>query len=110
MMRGFYLLAVQQRRRKMAAFAACLAAALSLVLAARTTAAPKAVAASVPEPEPYVASSEGGKLIVYQGGEVVMETGIDVRTLPAADRSRLEKGISVPDYETLAHLLEDYSS
>ena len=44
------------------------------------------------------------------GGEVVIRTDIDIRTLPAADREALEQGILLSDTEALAKLLEDYGS
>ena len=59
---------------------------------------------------PYVAQSENGLLVVSHGGEVVIRTDIDIRTLPAADREAIEQGILLSDTEALAKLLEDYGS
>ncbi len=109
MMQGFYVLAVRERRKKCALALAGVAAAASLFFAVRTK-APKAVAASVPQNEPYVATSYDGRLVVMRGGELVVETEIDVRSLPQHDRMQLEQGITVADAEALAHLLEDYGS
>ena len=57
-----------------------------------------------------MSQSENGLLVVSHGGEVVIRTDIDIRTLPAADREALEQGILLSDTEALAKLLEDYGS
>ena len=49
-------------------------------------------------------------MVVSRGGEIVIRTDIDVRTLPAADREALEDGILLSDAQALARLLEDYGS
>ncbi len=110
MMRGFYVLAIREKRKKCALVLAGVAAAASLFFAVRTCKAPEAVAASVPQNEPYVAMSDDGRLVVTRGGELVVETNIDVRSLPEHDRVQLEQGITVADSKALAHLLEDYGS
>ena len=48
--------------------------------------------------------------MISRGGEVVIRTEIDTRTLPAADRDALEEGVVLADTEALAKLLEDYGS
>ena len=58
----------------------------------------------------FYARCENGLLVVSHGGEVVIRTDIDTRTLPAADREALEQGILLSDTEALAKLLEDYGS
>jgi len=111
MMEGFYVLARRRVIKQAAAAVACAGAAASIFFAGRAALKPRAVTTGVtPSPEPYVASSDGGRLVIMKGGELVMETDIDVRTLPSADREVLEQGIVLNDEEALAHLLEDYSS
>lgn len=110
MIQGFYLLAMQRaRRRQRIAAAACLVALLFLVFAVRTwfTPAPVMAEAAV---LPYTAVSENDRLVVYRAGEPVIRTTIDTRTLPEADRDALLQGVSLPDAEALAKLLEDYGS
>lgn len=110
MLQGFYMLAMQRaRRQKRIALIACLAALVSAFFAARAYFTPDAVPVSAAE-APYVAQSENGLLVVSHGGEVVIRTDIDIRTLPAADREALEQGILLSDTEALAKLLEDYGS
>lgn len=60
----------------------------------------------------YTARSVGNQVVIYQAGasEPVMLTGIDIRTLPDADRQALEQGIALRDAIDLAHLLEDYDA
>ena len=48
--------------------------------------------------------------MVSHGGEVVLRTEIDTRTLPAADREALADGIVLTDAASLTKLLEDYGS
>ena len=110
MLQGFYMLAMQRaRRQKRIALLACLAALVSAFFAARAYGTPGAVPVSAAV-APYVAQSENGLLVVSHGGEVVIRTDIDIRTLPAADREALEQGILLSDTEALAKLLEDYGS
>ena len=111
MMQGFYVLAMRRmRRQKKIARAACALALLCAAGAARAYfAAPKAVTAAVSD-VPYVAQAENGRLTVSRGGQTILRTDIDVRTLPKADREALSQGISLPDAEALARLLEDYGS
>ena len=45
-----------------------------------------------------------------RGGETVLRTAIDTRTLPEADREALADGIVLEDELALARLLEDYGS
>lgn len=67
---------------------------------------------TVPDPAGYVLRSYNGRLAIFQNGSESPEMIFDVytRLLPQADRERLESGISAPDYETLARLIEDYTS
>lgn len=113
MMQGFYLLALRQaRRRRRIALLFCAAALASVFFAARAGLAPAAApvsAAAEPVP-PYIAVSEGDRLVVTRGDETVLRTAIDTRTLPAADRAALAEGIELPDIASLARLLEDYGS
>lgn len=109
MMQGFYVLTMQQARRRMRiAVPFCLAAAASLVLAGRALLSPSAVPASAAVS--YTVRSEQDRLIVRQSDGTVLRTAIDTRTLPAADREALRKGIILDDADELARLLEDYSS
>lgn len=111
MLQGFYMLALQRaRRQRRIALLFCAAALVSALFAARAYFAPEAVPAGALAEEPYVAQSEDGRLIVSRGGETVLRTAIDVRTLPAADREALADGIVLADAEALARLLEDYGS
>ena len=97
MMQGFYMLALQRaRRQRRIALAACILALACAFFAARASFAPSAVAA--------------GTLAVSRGGETVIYTEIDTRSLPQADREALGDGVVLPDAEALAKLLEDYSS
>ena len=111
MMQGFYLLALQRaRRQRRIAILFCILALVSAFFAARAWFAPDSVPASAPSASPYIAQSASGRLVVSRGGEVVLRTEIDVRSLPAADREALADGIVLPDAEALARLLEDYGS
>ena len=67
---------------------------------------------TLPDPAGYVLRSYNGRLAIFQSGSESPEMIFDVytRLLPQADRERLESGISAPDYETLARLIEDYTS
>ncbi len=116
MMRGFYLLAMRKRRQKRFAAAACVLAALSAFFAVGTYGksqeevdAPLPVSAAGTEPETFVALNKEGRVVVFRGNELVMRTGIDVRTLPEADRVKLDEGITLYSEESLARLLEDYT-
>lgn len=110
MMQGFYMLALQRaKRQRRIALAACAAALISAFFAARVWFAAPAVSVAA-SAEPYVAQSEDGRLVVTRGGETVLRTGIDVRTLPSADRDALSDGIVLEDELALARLLEDYGS
>lgn len=110
MMQGFYVLAMQQARRRMRiAAAVCIAAAVSLVLAGRTLLRSPAVPVNASSLS-YTVRSEQDRLIVRQNDGTVLRTAIDTRTLPAADREALRKGIVLYDADELSRLLEDYSS
>ena len=110
MIQGFYMLAMQRaKRQRRIALLACGAALVSAFFAARVWFAEPAVAATA-SAEPYVAQSSEGRLVVTRGGEIVVRTDIDVRSLPSADREALEDGILLPDAQSLARLLEDYGS
>lgn len=110
MMQGFYMLALQRaRRQRRIALAACAAALVSAFFAARVWFAAPAMPAAA-SAEPYVALSENGQLVVLRGGETVLRTAIDTRTLPQADREALDEGIVLDDEVALARLLEDYGS
>ncbi|MDO4269895.1 MAG: hypothetical protein Q4C72_03125 [Eubacteriales bacterium] len=110
MMQGFYMLALQRaRRQRRIALAACTAALVCAFFAARAYFTPVSAMANLPD-EPYVAMDEGGRLVVARGGETIIRTDIDTRALPEADRQALEYGVSLPDAEALAKLLEDYGS
>ena len=60
----------------------------------------------------YTAKSVGNQVVIYETGrsEPVLLTGIDIRTLPEADRQALAVGIGLQDATALAHLLEDYDA
>lgn len=60
----------------------------------------------------YTAKSVGNQVVIYQTGssEPIMLTGIDIRTLPDADRQALASGIALRNATELAHLLEDYDA
>lgn len=110
MMQGFYMLAMQRaKRQRRIALLACGVALVSAFFAARVWFSEPAVAATA-SAEPYVAQSSEGRLVVTRGGEIVVRTDIDVRSLPSADREALEDGILLPDAQALARLLEDYGS
>lgn len=110
MMQGFYMLAMQRaKRQRRIALLACGAALVSAFFAARVWFAEPAVTATA-SAEPYVAQSSEGRLVVTRGGEIIIRTDIDVRSLPSADREALEDGILLPDAQSLARLLEDYGS
>lgn len=111
MMQGFYLLTMQRlkRRRRIAALSCAAALACAgFAVHARFTAPPavQATGASLP----YVAYSEDGRLLISRGGETLLRTEIDTRTLPAADQKALAQGITLSDAAALARLLEDYGS
>ena len=110
MMQGFYMLAMlRAKRQRRIALLACAAALISAFFAARGWFSAPAVPARTPELA-YVAEGEDGRLVVSRGGEIVIRTDIDIRTLPSADREALEDGILLSDAQALARLLEDYGS
>lgn len=114
-MQGFYVLAMRRmQRQKRIALLACALAFVCAILAARAYFAdvPEAVMTAAPDMSEtsYVAQSENGLLTISRGGETVIRTEIDVRTLPEADREALAQGVLLPDAEALAKLLEDYGS
>lgn len=110
MMQGFYMLAMQRaRRQRRIALAAC-ALALAFALCAARVWLDEPAAPAAASAEPYVAQSADGRLVVTRGGETVLRTAIDTRTLPQADREALADGIVLEDELALARLLEDYGS
>ena len=111
MLQGFYLLALQRaRRQRRIAILFCIAALLSAFFAARAWFSDDAVPVSTTAAAPYIAQSVSDRLVVSRGGEIVLRTEIDVRTLPAADREALADGVVLPDAASLARLLVDYGS
>lgn len=58
----------------------------------------------------YLLLAVEGKVCVYQDGVLLMETGIDVSLLPAADRADLAAGIHASDAVALASYLEDFGA
>lgn len=107
MMQGFYLLARRRVRLRAAAAAVFLLCAAVLAGAAvHASCAPEAVPAAA---NALVAGTDGVHLTISQGGEVIVTTAIDVRTLPGADREALERGIPLENEQALTQLLEDYS-
>ena len=111
MLQGFYLLSLLfSRRQRRIAILFCIAALLSAFFAARAWFSDDAVPVSTTAAAPYIAQSVSDRLVVSRGGEIVLRTEIDVRTLPAADREALADGVVLPDAASLARLLEDYGS
>ncbi|MGO5028322.1 hypothetical protein [Candidatus Agathobaculum pullicola] len=109
-MQGFYMLAMlRAKRQRRIALLACAAALISAFFAARVWFSAPAVPASTTD-LPYIAQAEQDRLVVSRGGEIIIRTDIDVRSLPIADRQALENGILLSDAQSLARLLEDYGS
>lgn len=107
MMQGFYLLAMRRaRRQRRIALGLCVLTLVMMFFAARAYFTPVTVLA---ETAPYLAVSEENRLVIYRGGEAVIRTEVDTRSLPAADREALSAGVTLEDAEALAHLLEDYA-
>lgn len=110
MMQGFYMLALQRARRQMRlAIIACILALVCAFFALRSHFSPVSVPTSA-DPAPYIAYDDGGLITVSRGGEIIIRTEIDTRSLPQPDREALNHGISLPDAQALAKLLEDYGS
>lgn len=110
MMQGFYMLAMQRARRQMRlALVACAAALICAFFALRSYFTPVSVPANA-DPAPYIAYNDEGRVTVSRGGEVVIRTEIDTRSLPQSDRAALDQGIELPDAQALAKLLENYGS
>lgn len=110
MMQGFYMLALERARRQMKlALIACAAALIFAFFALRSYFSPDFVPVNAAS-EPYIAYNNDGQLAVSRGGQTIIYTEIDTRTLPQSEREALEKGISLPDAQALAKLLEDYGS
>lgn len=61
---------------------------------------------------PYLLRAYDGKLAVFTTNLVEPDMVFDVyiKTLPEYDREQLERGVRVPDYESLTALIEDYIS
>ncbi len=110
MMQGFYMLALQRARRQMRlALVACALALICAFFALRSYFSPVSVPANA-DPVPYIAYNDGGHITVSRGGEIIIRTEIDTRSLPQSDREALEHGIALSDAQALAKLLEDYGS
>ena len=91
----------------------CLIAALiSIGTATAASLAARAVQNPSPESPPeYRVSAYNGRVAVFEQDSAVPMQVLDmpVDALPAADRARLEAGISVSDPAELQSILEDYS-
>lgn len=110
MMQGFYLMTMRRmRRRKKIALAVCVLT-LAIVFCAFRARSALVPALAESAPVPYIALAENDRLIVTRGGETVIRTAIDIRSLPQSEQVALRKGVELPDAEALAKLLEDYSS
>ena len=61
---------------------------------------------------PYYIKAEYGRLVVYESksGEIYMETGIGIYTLPQDIRLNIESGIFFSSEQELYDFLESYSS
>jgi hypothetical protein len=95
------------------------AAALMLLALAFRPATSSAVAEAAPAPvetqerESYWLRAFNGHISVFFSEEdevPSVETTIDIDTLRAVDREKLEKGIEAPTYEDVLKLLEDFGS
>lgn len=110
MMQGFYMLAMQRARRQMRlALVACAAALICAFFAVRSYFTLVSVPANN-DSVPYVAYNDDGRVTVSRGGEIVIRTEIDTRSLPQSDRTALEQGIVLSDAQALSKLLENYGS
>ncbi|UOO37023.1 BofC C-terminal domain-containing protein [Oscillospiraceae bacterium CM] len=98
---------------------AFLAAAVMLILLAATaviqdvSAGTPAVQADNQETGRYVIGAYNGRVAVFFGGDrkaPVIETTIDISSLRAVDRQKLDQGIDAATYEDVLRLLEDFSS
>ncbi len=58
----------------------------------------------------YLLLAVDGEVCVYQDGALLLQTGIDVTLLPAADRADLAAGIHAEDAFALAAYLEDFGA
>ncbi len=109
------------KRRLTLLLTACVTA-LNLTLAAALSPqaesadfSPSAASAAAPTADVgdsggYLLLAVEGKVCVYQDGALLMETGIDVSLLPAADRADLAAGIHASDAVALASYLEDFGA
>lgn len=68
------------------------------------------VSAAGEESGGYLLLAVDGRVCVYQDGELLLETMIDVSLLPAADRADLATGIHASDAYALAAYLEDFGA
>lgn len=99
--------------------AAAAVTAFNLTLASALAANQEHTAQSAQPAAPVSASSEysgyllldvDGKVCVYQSGDLLLETDIDVSLLPAADRLDLASGIQAETAGALAAYLEDFGA
>ena len=58
----------------------------------------------------YTVKAKDGRVAVYRGDELYLQTDTQVASLPKADRARLLGGITVFSEEELKALLEDLCS
>ena len=91
--------------------AAALAGLSAYGLTREYTPEPVPVSAPAEPSAKYAARIVDGRVAIYRAGaRFPMEvTGIEVSSLPRADREALAVGIDLADEEAIAHQLEDYS-
>lgn len=58
----------------------------------------------------YLIRTVDGKVCIFQGEELILETGVSAALLPRQDREALAQGIEVESREELTALLEDLGS
>lgn len=86
------------------------------VLAAATAAALCEVrqpeTADIPPSEEtgYILTGVNGEIGVFRDGELILRTGVDLGSLRAGDRARVEEGIRSESYEEILMLLEDFGA
>ena len=60
--------------------------------------------------EMYVVKSENGRIVVYQGEELLYKTTTATSTLPKIDQKELLYGITANSEEEVERILEEYCS
>ncbi len=63
-----------------------------------------------PKEKTYTVKSENGRIVVYEGNELIRKTSTAVNTLPKKDQKTLLYGIKAETKEEMESILQQYCS